>query len=362
MLLFVGVLAACEAKDNVNTGRATDTSDSSNTDAGTHSDAPGTGSHHPTDEDTGTGGNQGSDGPIEPTCTCDGTGANLDAMVCAVDLCDPATVISTSYASPSKAETNGTYAAVPRFGNVSNDLEPLYGASYALMATGPATGTAHSQDMGGIKIDDPFAKGAFKVDDVMEWTLRLKAPKNAYGFQIHYVFFSMEYDEYIGSQYNDKFYIFLEAPSTNGGKRTVVNFTSCRNPNQYSDFVCDSSKMACEDGQKYCYIAINTALSECCWYGGCLGGKASTDISGTGFECGTKATDTRPDPLLGIDGTGDQYGSSTGWLVTEWPVEPEEEFNIIFHVHDTSDHVWDSEVMIDKFLFVGKAEAGTKPI
>jgi hypothetical protein len=107
----------------------------------------------------------------------------------------------------------------------------------------------------------------------------------------------------------------------------------------------------CETGERYCYIAINTALSECCWYDYCPDGGWSTDLQGTGFSCATSFFDD-----------SEESGSSTGWLVTEWVIEPEEEFDIIFHIHDTSDHILDSEVIIDKFLFVGSADPHTDPV
>lgn len=200
-------------------------------------------------------------------------------------------------------------------------------------------------------MNDPFSKDSLEINDAMEWRLHLKAPKDAHGFRIHYVFFSEEYDDYIGTEYNDKFYVFIESPSTNAGARTVINFTACRDPDVYYDFECAAGMSYCADGEKYCYVAINTALSECCWYNGCPGGPATTNISGTGFECAKSESQD--------DAT---KGSSTGWLVTEWPVEPEETFDIIFHIHDTSDHRYDSEVILDKFVFVGKADAGTKPL
>ena len=89
---------------------------------------------------------------------------------------------------------------------------------------------------------------------------------------------SAEYEEWIGSSFNDKFYIVLKAPTTTGGVKTVINYTACSDPTSYYDFV--------KDGQKWCYIAINTAFSEPC-------SAPSTDISGTGYQCST--------------------GSSTGW-------------------------------------------------
>jgi hypothetical protein len=165
------------------------------------------------------------------------------------------------------------------------------------------------------------------------------------------VFFSEEYDEYVGSAYNDKFYIFIEAQSTNGGNRTVTNFTECRNPANYKDFVCDGATMDyCDDGQAYCYVAINTALSECCWYKQCPQGKWTTNIAGTGYVCAANSSND-----------GMTRGSSTGWLKTEWSVEPDEEFDVIFHVHDTSDHIYDSEVILDKFQFMAEVTPGTHP-
>jgi hypothetical protein len=274
-------------------------------------------------------------------------GNTLDNMACAIDLCDTDVLTGQEYTSPTNAKTQGTYAAVEHFGDPGNDLEPLYNGSYALMASGTATGTNHSVGMGGTGQIDPFGKTpagkpdtTTKTFDVMEWRLHLKAPAGAHGFQILYVFFSEEYD------------VFIEAPSTNGGKRTVINFTECRNPAKYKDFVCDGATMDyCDDGKSYCYVAINTALSECCWYGNCPQGKATTSIAGTGFVC-----------AAGAGSDGPTKGSSTGWLKTEWSVEPEEEFDIVFHVHDTSDHIYDSEVILDQFLFMGKADPGTTPV
>mgnify|MGYP006291570623 CR=1 FL=1 len=288
-------------------------------------------------------------GPIEPDCSgCNGIGATLPDMICAVDLCDETTVIDYDYTSPTNSTLAGTAEAVAHFGDSSNDLAPLLNGSYALMATGPATGTSHSQDMGGGSMPDPFANDGYDVHNAFEWKIDLKAPPGAHGIQIHYVFFSEEYDDFVGTSFNDKFYIFLEAQSTNGGQKTVINYTDCRDPGQYMDFSgpeCDTASGTC------CYIAINTSLSECCWYDGCPQGTWTTSIAGTGFECAdSQMTD------------GSANGSSTGWLKTEWPVEPGEELTLTFHIHDTSDGIYDSEVILDKILFVGSVEQGTTPV
>ncbi len=292
----------------------------------------------------------GDDVAILPSCSgCSGVGGELDNMRCAIELCDDELFLEQNYSSPSDSAVDGTFAAVRRFGSARNDLEPRHGDSYALMATGPATGTDHSRELGGQSVLDPFAADAdTDVFDVMEWRLRLQAPPTANGFSIRYVYFSEEYDDYIGTEFNDKFYVFLEAGSTNGGKRTVINFTECRDSQQYYDFVCGQGMQYCNPGERYCYIAINTALSECCWYGGCQLETDRTDISGTGYEC-----------AFGSSTDFDAHGSSTGWMETQWPIEPNEVFDLTFHIHDSGDGIYDSEVILDRFVFLEEANPGT---
>ena len=68
----------------------------------------------------------------------------------------------------------------------------------------------------------------------------------------------------------------------------------------------------------------------------------------TGFECAASS---------GSDGP--HAGSSTGWLRTWWPIEPGEEFDLVFHLHDTSDGIYDSEVILDEFEFFDEVKPGT---
>ena len=271
-------------------------------------------------------------GKLEPDCggfTCLGT--SMEAVQCGLDLCYPNyedMVQSVAVSSPSNSNYSNAYAAVEHFGYPTNDLAPFAPPSYVLLASGTATGTSHSVNLGGSEINDPFDPGGNGANDVVEIKLTMKAPPGAKGFSIDYIFFSEEYEEYIGTSFNDKFYILLNAPETTGGQDTIINFTGCSNPSLYFDFD--------KDGSKWCYIAINTAFSEPCT-------NPTTDISGTGFECGA------PDS---------SHGSSTGWLVTTWPIESEEEFTLTFHVHDASDSIYDSEVILDNFTWEADVVVG----
>jgi|GEM_PF-1892051 len=275
-------------------------------------------------------------GPLtQPNCTGLCTGSQQGAVLCSLELCYGPDVFKTFSAfSPTGDSLTNTYMAVNHYGLQSNDLSPFGGTSYLVMATGPATGTSHSTDLpGGTEITDTFSGD--DMNDAVELRFQLQAPPGATGFSIDYIFFSEEYEEFIGSSFNDKFYIFLEAPSVNGGAKTVINYTTCSNPSSYSDFID-------ENGQPQCYIAINTAFSEACPY-------APTNINGTGFECA---------PSGGIDSSS--YGSSTGWLFTTWAIQGGENFTLTFHIHDTSDGIYDSAVILDNFRFEGgTVQSGT---
>ena len=273
----------------------------------------------------GDGFDNNCNGKIDESAECAGpcTGNTTEAYLCSLEMCFGSLIESAKFSSPSGDSFANAWAAVAHFGNANNSLAPLGGKSYALLATGPATGTSHSSDLAGFgSASDPFAKDGYPTYDNVEFAVTMTAPQNALGFSLDYIFFSEEYEEYIGTEFNDKFYIFLQAPQTTNGQKVVVNDTACSNPNVYYDKI---------DGQgnKRCYIAINTAFSEKC-------PNVPTNISGTGFECGS------PDQA---------HGSSTGWLTTSWPIQGGEKFTITFHIHDSSDGIYDSEVILDNFRF-----------
>ncbi|MBM4354273.1 MAG: hypothetical protein FJ109_10840, partial [Deltaproteobacteria bacterium] len=273
-------------------------------------------------ETAGDGLDNNCNGQVDEPVKCPGqcTGHTVDAYLCALEMCFGPAIISAQFSSPTGDSIESAWEAVSHFGSGGNDLKPWGGDSYALLASGPCTGTSHSTDLpGGSSIGDPYAKDGYQTFDNVEFKVVLKAPANALGFAIDYIFFSEEYEEYIGTSFNDKFYIFLTAPQTTGGQKVVINSTACSNPNAYYDFI--------DQGQKKCYIAINTAFSEPC-------SNPKTNISGTGYECGP------PDSA---------HGSSTGWLTTSWQIKAGEQFELVFHIHDASDGIFDSEVILDNF-------------
>jgi hypothetical protein len=262
-----------------------------------------------------------SGGSVEPNCSGTCTGSSIAAALCAMELCYGGYVGAATIYSPTGHDTTGAYGAKQHYGNTNNDLQPFAGESYFIMASGMVDTGSHQDYLDGFgSAPDPFATDGYDMQDAVEFSVQLTAPPGVTGFSIDYIFMSVEYEEWIGSSFNDKFYIIMNGPQTTNAQDQVINFTECTNPGVYSDFQN-------ADGQ-WCYIAINTAFSEPCssW---------TTDIAGTGYECNIGE------------------GSSTGWLTTTQSVQPGETFELRFHIHDTSDQIYDSGVILDNFQWQG---------
>jgi len=258
-------------------------------------------------------------GPIEPQCSGACTGSTVQAMLCAMEICYPDNVLYSTVASVTGGSINGFWTALNRWGHAHNDLAPRAGESYAIIGTGPWNAFDHEQfpTPTFFSAPDPYSPGDIMYD-AMELRLILRAPPGATGFSLDYIFLSAEYEQFIGTEFNDKFYILLKAPQTTNNQLQVINYTHCRNPNSYYDFLLD--------GQRWCYIAINSAFSDPC-------SNPQTNISGTNHSC--------------------PKGSSTGWLQTSWPINGNEQFELIFHIHDTADNGYNSHVILDNFRWEG---------
>jgi hypothetical protein len=264
----------------------------------------------------------------EITAECEGvcTGATKEAVLCATELCW-AGVGKAQVSSPTGDTITKAWSALEWYGNKTNDLGPKHGGSYAVFVTGPVQTAEHSVDLsGGGSKPDPFKAGSTTYDHVL-LSVELTAPEGVQGFAFDSVFLSVEFYEWVGSEFNDRFYAILNAPKTTGGKDVVINATACSSPQTYSDFTGPG-------GEKMCYMGINTVYAEKC-------PGAPTDIGGTGFAC----------PAQGADDKANA-GSSTGWLTTTWPIEAGETFTLQFLVLDTADGIYDSGFILDHFRWL----------
>jgi hypothetical protein len=195
----------------------------------------------------------------------------------------------------------------------------------------------------------PQAAGGNTANDPVMLKLRVRVPTNARSFSVSANFFSAEYPEWVCSPYNDFFVVLLDSgfagDPANPPDKNLARYTA---PDM-TDYPV---------GVNLAYG--NTGLFQVCLNGptGCEGEAVSgtvTACTGTGELVGT-----------GFDRTSTGCGSSnlagggTGWLVTSGNVVPGEIMELRLAIWDTSDHLFDSLVLLDNFQWsVEASDPGT---
>ncbi|MGC4117905.1 MAG: von Willebrand factor type A domain-containing protein [Myxococcales bacterium] len=203
----------------------------------------------------------------------------------------------------------------------SNRLLPLEGYRMLALASGPI---GVPNNTGGQLSGEPYPHPSPKflgqspnprapgstVFDLHQVTMKLKAPQDARSFSFDLNYFSAEYPEYVGQQFNDTFLAILEAKSTNGGAPTNISFDPNGKP-----------------------IEVNNNYFENTFH--------PIPNTGTGFDA---------------DG-------STGWLRTSWPIQGGESFSLTFSIHDEGDGVYTSLAVLDNFQWHTQSAVGnTDPL
>jgi hypothetical protein len=181
------------------------------------------------------------------------------------------------------------------------------------------------------------------VNDMIDVKLTLKAPPDATGFRFDFDFYSSEWPNFVCSNYNDAFVAYL----TSKGITDNVSFDGKHNPvsvnNDFFDHCTPGVSLGCNrtDGS----VADAPVASSTCAAG-------AGDLAGTGFA-GTAQS------LCG-GGPSATLGGATGWLTTQAPIEPGEQFTLEFIIWDAGDGILDSSVLIDHFVWIG-GSASTPP-
>jgi len=296
------------------------------------------------------------DGKIDNTTVCDSSlswDGNASDFAKAIGLCKAFGgktkgkwgLVSAEYANGFKSTSapgSGQHGILGKFGDV---LKPQEGKNIGVLSSGwaqeyngapGAPFTSSKNWIAGGDVPDGFPKSSGScsvsknVNDVIAVKLKIKAPENAKGFAFDFNFFSSEWPNFICSNYNDSFIAVLTAPSFNSGKADNISFDAKNNP-----------------------VSVNSGFFDRCTPGTrtsdgktsvCAGGPGELD--GTGYEAG------------GFTGT--TQGGATGWLTTQAPIEPGEEFELDFMIWDTGDSALDSSVLIDNFHWIaGETKLGT---
>ena len=170
---------------------------------------------------------------------------------------------------------------------------------------------------------DPDPKVSGAANDYIELALEILVPTNAQSFDFDFHFFSAEYPEYVGSQFNDTFWVQLHSKKFSGNISFDKKNVPIRINNAFFD-ICDR--------------APNTST---------MCSKPASALDGTGYarQCSSSA---------------EAVGGSTGWLHTTSPVTPGEKIRLIFSIFDKGDWILDSAVLIDNFRW--KLTPAIKPI
>jgi hypothetical protein len=167
--------------------------------------------------------------------------------------------------------------------------------------------------------------------------LKIRVPNNAESLSFDSIFYTLEYPDYVCSQYND-FYVVFKEPKPDGVTDGNIVFDSNNDPigvNTGLLTVCDPASQNPEAQKKF-DCANGTAL-----------------LKNTGYGAGESACDL----------AGGKGGASTGWLHTTAPVKAGEIITIRFAIWDTNDPNLDSTVLIDNFKWSSDgAEVGTTPV
>ncbi len=206
----------------------------------------------------------------------------------------------------------------------SGPFKPKAGKAFAVLSSGLADYSPAQkcpQSGSSFKVTgvdpDPSAKDK-KANDYIELGLEILVPTNARSFDFDFNFFSTEYPEWVGSQYNDTFWVNLTSKKFNGN----ISFDSKKVPIRINNAffsICDP----------YASKPITKTM--------CTKKPASQYLTGTGY-----AQDCSPKPYMAT-------GGATDWLHTTSPVTPGETIKLVFSIFDKGDFILDSSVLIDNF-------------
>lgn len=299
----------------------------------------------------------------------------------ALDLCQTATesghtagLISAALtlASGAGIPATASHAIRPAFGTNNT---PRHGAALVVLSTGAAAAPgdvnpayqAFSPGLDNGTLSDvpadwlaananamPHAPGCPEplhnaVYDPVMLTLRIRTPSNARSFALDANFFTVDYAEYVCSQFDDIFVALLDSAyagtPANPDDKNLATYTM-PTPASYPlgvNLARDATGLftQCVNGTTGCASGNTQAMSACTGTSGLLG---------TGLDVATPNS-CDADSL---------QGGATGWLTLRGNVLPGEIITLRLAIWDTSDHLQDSAILLDHLRWsASSVTAGT---
>lgn len=277
----------------------------------------------------------------------------------AIELCPAADdkhwgVLSARWTTPDGEGTPGDalmHGILPSFGNA---FSPRAGTHFLALSSGVArapgqadytpgcsdqfdTPTANLPDhFDGTSTTCPPEAQLTEIQDAIALEIVLRVPTNASALIFDSAFFTEEYPDFICTPYNDVFEVLVD-PTPAGAS-------------------ADGNVVFDLDGNA---VTVNNSLLRACDPGE-FGGKRFAcplglePLQGTGYEdCEGIETvfGTILDTFFGRDEALPEYGASTGWLKTEFSVQPGGTVTLLFAIWDSGDGALDSLSLIDHVRF-----------
>lgn len=273
------------------------------------------------------------------TCACDGLASNARDLASAMDLCGDAVAGATKAGGAAQFGIVDAYQGVVeerlrvRVDGPGATPVVINNSCLTTLSTGTATGTERDEGPGNCNFQDPDPEAAGGINDdicdLAQIRLTLRAPANAHGFAFDFMFLSYEWPEFLCQEYNDTFYALVETDAVFGGDETNAAFDTSGRPITVNvGFFENPAEWTVPlDGISHAASAL----------GGCS--IASEPGCTLPEYCG--------------NGLDPRSGSGSGWLTTTVPIAPgEQDVSLVLSIHDESDGLYDSIVLIDSFRWL----------
>jgi hypothetical protein len=180
---------------------------------------------------------------------------------------------------------------------------PTEGGTFVILSTGFAE-TAEAPNLSEFETGILDGLDNSQDNDLVQLALRLQAPQDMNCASFDFAFYSEEFPEFVGSEFNDTFTAEL------GGTNLII-------------------------GETDVYAPLNFAF----------------DTAGNIISVNT---------VFGVEGdTATTYDGGTSLLRAQTPVQPGSAVDIVFSVQDLGDSYYDSAVFLDKFFWSVDANCGS---
>lgn len=158
----------------------------------------------------------------------------------------------------------------------------------------------------------PNPSSGSQANDVSGLRMQIRVPTNVKSFSYKLNYLSSEFSEWVCSKYND----------------SMVTLLTSTNPANITNWATNSGNIAFDMNGSPINVNNNYFVVT-----------SQAALAGTGME-GTNCWDL-------VSNRKVVCGGATGWLLNSAPVDPGETIDIRYGIWDTSDHIYDSTVLLD---------------